>query len=172
MAVGETPIGIGSPSMDKQTEDHVARRPRHQAGDVASLRVEVERAPGSVPGCVDVELVDLSRTGVRLRSPVPLAEGETITVRLHDVQSRAQLTRSGTVRWTRPDRGDTWSIGCQFCESVDWETLGELFLADILSQEPPAPRPRQPDTQVPGDIGAGTPDDEAPSPPTERPLEA
>jgi len=145
--------------MDKQTEDYVARPPRHQAGDVATLRVEVERAPGRDPGSVGVELLDLSRTGVRLRSPVPLAEAEVVTVRLHDGPSRARLTRSGTVRWARPDRGDTWSIGCQFFESVDWETLGELFLAEILSQEP---SPRRP--------AADAPNDATPSPPVQRPL--
>jgi len=154
--------------MDKRTEEYVARRPRHQTGDVAPLRVEVERAPGSVPGSIDVELLDLSRTGVRLRSPVPLAEAEAITVRLHDDRSRPRLTRSGTVRWTRPDRDDTWSIGCQFSQSVDWETLGELFLAEFLSQEPP-PRPSvQPASPAPADA----PDDASPDPPIERPFEA
>ncbi len=154
--------------MGKRTEEYIARRPRHQAGDVAPLRVEVERGPGSVPGSIEVELVDLSRTGVRLRSPVPLAEAEAITVRLHDDQSPPRLTRSGTVRWARPDRGDTWSIGCQFSQSVDWETLGELFLNEFLSQEPPPRLSLQPASHVPAD----TPDDASPDPPIERPFEA
>lgn len=154
--------------MDKPTEAYVARRPRHRAGDVAPLRVEVERAPGSVPGSVDVELVDLSRTGARLRSPVPLAEAEAITVRLHDQPSQPRLTRSGTVRWTRPDRGGTWSIGCQFSQPVDWETLGELFLGEILSQKGPPRSPGLP----PSDVPADAPGDPSPYPPIERPLDA
>ena len=154
--------------MDKRVEEYVARRPRHQGAGLATLGVHVERAPGSVPGSIEAELVDLSRTGVRLRSTVPLAEAEAITVRLHDEQSRLRLTRSGTVRWARPDRGDTWSIGCQFSQSVDWETLGELFLDELLSQELPPRSPREPVSHVPADA----PDETSPYPPIERPFEA
>ena len=136
--------------MGDQGPTYVARRPRHQAAGSATLRVTVDRASGSVPGSVEVELVDLSRTGGRLRSPVPLSEAEAITVRIHDESSGLWLRRLAAVRWTRPEGGDTWSIGCQFSQPVDWETLGELFLGEILSREPPR-HPPEPDCPTPID---------------------
>ncbi len=42
------------------------------------LGVHVDRAPGCVPGSIEAELVDLSRSGVGLRSTVPLAEAEGV----------------------------------------------------------------------------------------------
>ena len=101
------------------------------------VSVVVERVAPSPSEPIGVELIDLSRGGVRFRAAVPLSVGETITVRIHDAKSGLNLERRGTVRWAKPHRQGTWSIGCQFFERVDWETLGELFLSDVLSTGPP-----------------------------------
>jgi hypothetical protein len=104
----------------------------------------VDRGPASAPASIEVGLLDLSRDGARFRSSVPLAEAEAITVRIDDERSGLRLTRSGTVRWTRPDGGGTWSVGCRFSRPLEWETLGELFLNEVLSQAPPARQAPQP----------------------------
>ncbi len=153
--------------MAKDVEKHEARCPRHPANAPPAVRVVIQRALGCVPESVGGELIDLSRTGVRFRSATRLAEAETITVRLEDPQGTPRLTCSAVVRWTRPHRADIWSIGCQLCEPLDLETLGELFLSDVLSAKPP-PRPAsKPSPPAPIDTGH----DSSPFPPIERPLE-
>jgi hypothetical protein len=119
---------------------YVPRRPRHQSAGTAGVRVEVERGPPSAPEPIEVELVDLSRKGMRVRAAVSLSVGETITVRLHDETTGLGLERRATVRWSDPRQQGTWWIGCEFFERVDWETLGELFLNDVLSTDPPRSR--------------------------------
>lgn len=123
---------------------YVARRPRHQSAGTAGVRVEVQRVAPSSPAWIEVELVDLSREGVRVRAAVPLSVGETITVRLHDQAAALGLERQATVRWREPHQQGTWSIGCEFFERMDWETLGELFLNEVLSTDPPPPRVARP----------------------------
>ncbi len=116
---------------------YVARKPRHQSAGAAKVRVEVMRVAPNSPEPIEVELVDLSREGVQVRAAVPLSVGETITVRLHDERAGLELERQATVRWSDPHQQGIWSAGCEFCQAVDWETLGELFLNDVLSADPP-----------------------------------
>ena len=117
---------------------YVARRPRHLAAATVGVRVVVERVAPSQSEPVEVELLDLSRQGIRVRAAVPISVGETVTLRLHDENSGLGLTRRCAVRWRHPDRPGTWVIGCEFFERVEWETLGELFLNDVLSTDPPS----------------------------------
>ena len=133
---------------------YISRRPRHRAALPAGLQVRIERVRESVSESVEVELLDLSRTGVRLRTPVPLAVGESITMRLQKEESGLRLTRSGTVRWTSVDQGGTWSAGCLFSQPVDWEELGELFLSGVLSTDRPMMPPADPTPAAPPASGA------------------
>ena len=133
---------------------YVARKPRHQAAQQTAVWLVVEPVAPSLSEPIEVELVDLSRGGVQFRSGVPLSVGETIRVQLQDAKSGLELNRQGTVRWTKALGPGTWSIGCRFFEPVDWETLGELFLNDVLSTDPPQSRaagsvPAAPDPPVP-----------------------
>jgi hypothetical protein len=116
---------------------YVSRRPRHQSAGSAGPRVQVERGPGREPSPIDAELLDLSRGGTRLRVAAPLKVGEAITVRLVDEKSGVELTRPSTVRWQRAEDDQTWTVGCMFTQQVEWETLGELFLNNLLSTDPP-----------------------------------
>lgn len=124
--------------MAKQFWEFVARGPRHQAAGDPHLQVEVVRDPHQTPAMIEAELVDLSRDGLQLRAPVPLAERETIAVKLRHAESGVDLTLPATVCWCRPQEDGTWSAGCASTERVDWESLGELFLGEILATDEPA----------------------------------
>jgi len=113
------------------------RGPRHPGAGVASCRVEAERSADREPGLIQAELVDLSRDGYQLRTCVPLAKGESVTLRLHDKNSGLRLALPGTVRWTRSKSDSAWLSGCQASCELDWETLGELFLHGILATDGP-----------------------------------
>jgi hypothetical protein len=123
--------------MTDHDRGYVARRPRHPAAGCRGPCVRVERGAGGEPGPIDAELLDLSRSGARLRVAAPLKVGEAITVRLVDEKSGVELTRPSTVRWQRAEDDQTWSVGCMFTQHVEWETLGELFLNQILSTDRP-----------------------------------
>ena len=112
--------------------EYIARGPRHEASRTTRFRVEIQRsaAGGSAP--VEAQLVDLSRHGVRLQVAVPLTTEESVTVRLCDEPSGIDLTLPATVQWQSPEGDQGWSLGCLFDRPMEWETLGELFLNELL----------------------------------------
>ena len=122
-------------AMTDHEPGYVSRRPRHHVAGPAGPCLTVERSPGNAPESIEAELLDLSRSGVRFRTIIPLCVGESICVRLAHDESGLHLVRSATVCWTNSDRHGTWSVGCSFVEQVDWETLGELFLSGVLSTD-------------------------------------
>ncbi len=124
--------------MPDDCSNYSARSPRHQSTGTAALEVEVERSSRESP-IVGGELVDLSRSGFRLRTTGPLAVNESVTVRFRHAESELDLALPSTVRWQRPEAGEKWLVGFESERQVDWETLGELFLNDILNVDEPSP---------------------------------
>jgi hypothetical protein len=122
--------------MPHDCTDYSARNPRHLSTGTAALEVKVKRASGD-HSIVGAELVDLSRSGFRLRAAMPLAVNESVTVRFLHAESGLDLTLPSTVRWQRPDAGEKWLVGFETERQVEWETLGELFLNDILHVDQP-----------------------------------
>jgi hypothetical protein len=117
--------------MNANSWNYVARRPRHPAGGTAEVEAEIQRpAAGAAP--VEARLVDLSRHGVRLQVAVPLAVREPVTVRLCHQPSGIDLALPATVQWQNAEGHREWSLGCLFDRPIDWETLGECFLNEIL----------------------------------------
>jgi hypothetical protein len=115
---------------------YVPRRPRHATNADAQLRVEIQRPAGGSADLLQAELLDFSRHGFRLRTPVALALGEPIVMRLCNPKSGFRLEVPATVRWQRAEDGrDHWLLGCQTVQEVDWAILGELFLQRILATE-------------------------------------
>jgi hypothetical protein len=113
----------------------LARQPRHQAAPTAGLTVKIQRASGSTPVELDGQLADISRSGLRVTTCLPLCLNEEITVEIKHPPSDFSLAVTGEVRWQKGS-GDSWSIGCQFSLPLELATLGELFLNDLLSMEP------------------------------------
>ncbi len=97
--------------------------------------MEVERSGQQASSPVEAELLDLSRSGIRFRVPLPLTVEESITVRLHTEDSAVDLALPCTVQWRRPEGDGIWSVGCESASQVDWETLGELFFSGALSTD-------------------------------------
>jgi hypothetical protein len=114
--------------------DYVGRSPRHQA----TIQVEIERAADCPPARVTADLVDFSRHGARFSTDLVLAENEAIVILLRNASISLDLAFPGAVRWCGQQDGSRWLYGCQFKEEVPLETLGELFLAGILSVQPTA----------------------------------
>jgi len=120
------------------SQQYVSRWPRHEVRDSAALEVRVERAAGQSPSALDAELLDLSRAGFRLRVPYSLVVGECVTLRLRHAQAGIDLALPGKVRWQHADKHGAWLAGCAADCPAAWETLGELFLNNILSADTPS----------------------------------
>lgn len=112
----------------------IVRQPRHLATGESQLQCEVLRRDGK-PWCTTrPELLDFSRGGCCIAWRVPLEKLETVVVRLCDEVSGLAFELPATVRWVRSE-DEGYIAGCQFDQEVDYEVLGELFLAGFLSTE-------------------------------------
>ncbi len=103
-----------------------------------------------------VELIDFARNGAQLRiaggpESSCLAKGEVVVLGLRAQKTGLDIRLPGTIRWQQAAGPGQWLVGCEFDEEVPLETLGELFLNEILSDgrshvdEPPlAVEPKAP----------------------------
>ena len=118
--------------MDTESLDIAPRNPRHETAATARLKMDVQWQSASAGGACDAQLVDLSRCGFQLRVPVSLQPQVTIAAHLQDETGGLQLDLSGQICWCREDGHGHWLVGCQSDRELDWETMGELFLNEIL----------------------------------------
>ena len=113
----------------------IVRHPRHPVQESGAIAITVE-APNSGSEATDApEIVDLSRGGCRLRWNQPLEKNGPITLCIADTGNGLKLQMPATVRWCRKIDGQQFESGCQFDQEIDYEQLGELFLAGFLSTE-------------------------------------
>ncbi len=115
--------------------DFSLRQPRHQASAAEGCEVRIERTPGKDPLVTSGRLIDLSRSGFKLRVPVPLEAGESLTMQIRDDRLTTDITLPGVVQWCRRGERSGWFLGCRATDLADYETLGELFINDILSTD-------------------------------------
>jgi hypothetical protein len=111
------------------------RHPRHETTDGSKVLVVVRQPAVASADPIEARLVDLSRSGFQFHAPVSLPIDETITIEIRDDRVGLRLELSGIVRWQRPNDDGSWSVGCQCEQEVDWATMGELFLHEVLSMD-------------------------------------
>lgn len=110
------------------------RLPRHPILDESEYSLLVECKPQQL----SAQLIDLSRNGAQFCCDQEFDEGQPIALHLVVESSDLDVTLPGKVRWQHCEEDDLYSIGCEFDEEIDWETLGELFLSGVLSTDLPA----------------------------------
>jgi hypothetical protein len=115
--------------MSNDSSDRVGRRPRYPVIECQTADVWIEQAGGRVAA----RLFDFSRHGVGLLTDEPVGENERVIVHIHHAKSGFDLSSAGAVRWERAVSEANWLIGLEFDEPVPLETLGELFLHEILA---------------------------------------
>ncbi len=121
---------------------YVLRKPRHAAADESGHRVFITCVRDETTESQPADLLDLSRDGFCLRTAAPLTLGALVTVDLRQEVCGFAVTLQGEVRWQREQDDGTYLLGCQTEQPLDWETLGELFLSNVLTVE------SRPDLQV------------------------
>ncbi len=113
--------------------NHFARLPRHVAADTTSLSVGVKSQDAE--SWQPAQLEDLSRQGIRFRIGEMPRPDEVVEVRLCNKSSAVSATVVAVVRWRGTDGEPGVSIGCEFCEALSWELIGELFLSGALETD-------------------------------------
>ena len=114
----------------------VARGPRFDCDDAATVELTVTRqGDDGIARGITGELVNFSRQGIRFHLKEALELGESPVIRLQASDSVFAVEIPGLVKWVTPDEHLGWLVGCQFESEVPWETLGELFIHEVLSQD-------------------------------------
>lgn len=109
-----------------------ARQPRHETTDPTRLKVEFRRESNAATEPLQAQLVDLSRQGLQLRVATALDLHESVSVQILDERAGFSICLAGIVRWQKPADDGHHFVGCRFERELDWETMGELFLNEIL----------------------------------------
>ena len=120
--------------MKESDSDIVPRMPRHEAVNSGPLPIDLQINDGHQS--YETQLVNVSRSGIRLRIPVALSPDQVITVTVTDSDG-LNLNLTAVVRWCTQQEQNAWNIGCELADTVNWETLGELFLRGVLATDPP-----------------------------------
>ena len=123
--------------MPSETWNFVGRKPRHQVADASEVSVHLNRVQRAPAESLAAELVDFARNGARLRvADRPNADlpsiGEAVVLQLRSAKPGLDIRLPGHVRWQQAEGPGQWLVGCEFDEEVSLETLGELFLNEIL----------------------------------------
>ncbi len=95
-------------------------------------RLEASIRAGAMTNPISGRVEDLSLTGAKLFTPVPLAVDTPLELTLTCAKTRQQV--SGVVRWTTPAAGKTWYVGCLFERSLDVEFFNGLAIKAILER--------------------------------------
>lgn len=121
--------------MARAIEQLRPRGPRHLSAEGEAATIELRnRLEQPHPDHLG-HPADISRTGMHLVLSKSLPESATVFVTLRDVGGKAILAREAHVQWARRSIDQKWHVGIEFAEPLDWETLGELFLRNILNAD-------------------------------------
>ena len=114
----------------------MGRKPRHQVADGSQFSVCLNRVEGEPAESLKAELIDFARHGARLRVAdrpnAASSNGEAVVLQLRSAKPGLDIRLPGRIRWQQAEGPGLWLIGCEFDQEVSLETLGELFLNEIL----------------------------------------
>jgi hypothetical protein len=112
----------------------VATEKRYRLSDSTAVRVEVETESGGDCAKFDVELVDISQGGVRLRSENLVRKGESLTLTLSPKGFPTSLSARAKVCWTTlAPKGSHW-LGCSIEPRIPQSLLDHLASTNILDR--------------------------------------
>ena len=123
--------------MSSEIWNFVGRKPRHQVADGSQFSVCLNRIEGEPAESLEAKLIDFARHGARLRvADRPNAAWpsnvEAVVLQLRSAKPGLDIRLPGRIRWQQAEGPGLWLIGCEFDQEVSLETLGELFLNEIL----------------------------------------
>jgi hypothetical protein len=118
----------GSPTSWIVTEE------RYRLTDSTAVRVEIETGTGGEGKKLDVELVDISQGGVRLRSKKPVAEKAELTMTIVPTGFPKSLSARARVCWTTLAPKSSYWLGCSIEPRIPQALLDHLAANGILER--------------------------------------
>ena len=123
--------------MSVQVQTLLSREVRYQIVNAETIEVGVDR--DSAGGCtkLEAELMDISQGGIRLRSEVPIAVGDSLTITISFKGLKVvsnPLIVCARVYWTTPVRMGRFCVGCSIKPTIPQELLENLAAAGILER--------------------------------------
>ncbi len=95
-------------------------------GDDKSLVVHVQRSSGLPSDECRADLIDISRSGVKLSTDDCLLIGEDVFLTFDVPNTNLGSSVPAKVCWSQPVDGTTWRIGCAFDPPLSEDTLASL----------------------------------------------
>ncbi len=117
-----------------KTEERPPRIAHYQLCRGKLVKVTVERCSEPDSPETEVELLDISRSGVKLSASINLPINENLRVNLEIPESNVKMSLPAQVSWSRPQEDDQWRFGCQFSPSLAEDTLAELAAGGFLQR--------------------------------------
>ena len=92
---------------------------------------DVEEPP---PACIPAEVIDISRTGVRLRAKGPIADMEScrVTIVVEDLSTNLHIRAS--VRWNREEEDGSELLGCCFVPAIPEGIFDHILRANHVDR--------------------------------------
>jgi hypothetical protein len=99
-----------------------------------SIAVTVERSDDVEPQLIDGELIDVSRSGLKLSMSDAPAVREAVVVRLSVPEIDLDLRIDAKVCWSQPAPRDRWYMGCALNPKLPEQVLTKLAIAGYLQR--------------------------------------
>lgn len=97
--------------------------PRYRTRDAKSMTITIDPSDGGESQHLPVELLDLSRNGVKLTIAQPLAVTGLVRVRIQAAEAELDLIVSAELCWTEPCGPGVWALGCRFVADLPYNVL-------------------------------------------------
>lgn len=103
--------------------------------EIMVKRDQEETDADNRPSCVAATIVDISQTGIKIRSEVPFEFHESLVLEVPRTYSDQTLGLIATVRWTQPDEDtEMWMAGCVIADEFPPEYINEIARDGIVDR--------------------------------------
>jgi hypothetical protein len=131
---GESRLSTQAFRKEKTAVYWMGREERYRLSESAAVRVEAEMESGGERSSLEVELLDISPGGMRLRSKTPVAENAFLTISIvPQGSSRSLSTRARACWMTLAPRGRYW-LGCSIEPKIPQALFDHLATKGILER--------------------------------------
>jgi len=103
----------------------IQREPRYLVIDHSSVDVTIH-ASDYVDAEIDVQLLDISNGGAKLRTSDQVPEGQKLSLKLKSDEITGSVKVDATVCWSQLARGGEWILGCTFKPEIPRLVLDQL----------------------------------------------
>ena len=107
---------------------------RHALCEDRSVNVTIQRGEGRSPSQIPAELIDISRTGVKLAAPSCPAIDDALVLKLQFPSVDLDLSVEAKVCWAQPAEQESWRLGCTLTPKLPADVLTRLAVGGYIQR--------------------------------------